>query len=226
MHNTNAITELAAGDADREQLLLLSALSVCWLRPQSPAARELLEDYRRRGLAVAALREAALQLFLLAGFQASLEAAFQIREVFGSGLPPEDSEAAAGDTRNWLERGYALQERVYCDNVARLRVNLAAASPELAEWTVLVGYGLVLSRPGLPAAWRELLEVAVLAVQNFPRQLHSHLRGAINLGASCEEVDLVLRTAEICAGAEACRPAWQVWSQIRQQVCQNGAYSK
>ena len=66
------------------EMLLLSALSVCWLTPQNPLAAELLGMWQQRQLPMDALREAALQLFLVAGFQVSLEAFFQIQEVLGT----------------------------------------------------------------------------------------------------------------------------------------------
>lgn len=226
MQHSERLFALCAEQPDREQLILLAGLSVLWLRPQNPQARDVLNRYRDRDFAVAALRETALQLLLLAGFQTSLEAAYQIKDVFGAGLPSDEDELRALHAQTWLERGYALQAQVYCGSVEKLRANLSATSRELEAWTVLVGYGLVMSRRGLPAAWRELLEVVVLAVQDFPRQLHSHLRGAVNLGAAPEEVELILRIADIFAGDEASRSAWQIWQQIRQQVCHNDRYNK
>jgi 4-carboxymuconolactone decarboxylase len=50
------------------------------------------------------------------------------------------------------------------------------------------GYGRVLGRPGLDLAVRELCIVGLLCPQDAPRQLYSHLRGALNTGASVEDV--------------------------------------
>ena len=208
------ITELSGKNPEHEHLILLAALSVLWLKPQPPEARLLLARYRDRNFPLDALRETALQLFLIAGFQVSLEAAFQIHEVFGRGLEEHDTELADMDAQKWLARGYTLQSHVYRTNVEKLRANLSAISPELEKWTVLVGYGLVLSRDGIPVHFRELIEVAVLAVQGFTRQLHSHLRGALNLNASPLEVELALLIAEAYAGEEAVRPAWRMWHLI------------
>ncbi|MBK6767136.1 MAG: carboxymuconolactone decarboxylase family protein [bacterium] len=200
--------------ADDEQLLLLSALSVLWLKPQNPLARELVGRYRERGYSIEALRETALQLFLLAGFQTSLEAAFMIHDVYGNGLPAHVDELVDLPPMRTFERGWDLQARVYRQNVDKLRVNLEGISPELSRWTVWIGYGLVMSRPGLPEKWRELLEVAVLAVMGFPRQLHSHFKGALNLGATANEVELVLEVSQLVTTEETLRPAWQMWRRI------------
>jgi len=203
---------LAADHPEHEQLILLSALSILWLRPQDPQAKILLQRYQACGYPPEALRETALQLFLLAGFQTSLEATFQIRDVFGTGILSYEGEFNAS---HWLERGRELQAKVYRENVVKLRRNLTDSSEELAQWTVLVGYGLVMSRPGLRPYWRELLEVAVLVVQRFPRQLHSHLRGALNLGAAREEIELILSLAAMFASESGSKSAWQMWRHIR-----------
>jgi len=200
--------------AEQEQLLLLCALSVLWLKPQDPLARELVVLYRERNFSIEALREAALQLFLLAGFQSSLEAAFMIHGVYGNGLPAHADELIDLPPMATFERGWALQAEVYRGNVEKLRTNLEGISPELSRWTVWIGYGLVMSRPGIPGQWRELLEVSVLSVMGFPRQLFSHLKGALNLGATATEVELSLRVAELVTSPVLLRPAWQMWRRI------------
>lgn len=197
---------------DEEQLLILCALSVLWLKPQDPLAKELVAFYKKKSYPIEALREAALQLFLLAGFQSSLEAAFMIQEVYGGGLPAHADELIDLPPMTTFERGWELQAQVYRENVDKLRANLEGISPELSRWTVWIGYGLVMSRPGLPAHWRELLEVAVLAVMGFPRQLFSHFKGALNLGATPKDVTLVLELTETL-GIDLAH-ARSMWSKI------------
>jgi 4-carboxymuconolactone decarboxylase len=211
--STNEILHLSEQHPEHQELILLSAISVLWLGPQNSSAADLIRHYRECDFSFAALREAALQLFLLAGFQASLEAAFQIEEIYGHGL--SDATETDLDAQQWHSRGQELQAAVYRGNVEKLRANLNRVSPELSVWTVLIGYGLVLSRPGMPPHWRELLEIAVLSVQGFSRQLHSHLRGALNLGASPEEVDLVLQTTSSLSTKERHDAALRMWRKIR-----------
>jgi len=50
----------------------------------------------------------------------------------------------------------------------------------------------VIGRPGLDLKRRELATVAAIAVLGTAQQLHSHLRGALNTGASVEQVEAVL----------------------------------
>lgn len=215
MRTADRAISAAAQHPESETLIYLTALSAMWLTPQNPEAKRLLEHYRERGLDKVALREAALQLLLLAGFQTSLEAFFQIHEVFGETLTGDARELEESFSHVWLHRGYDLQAKVYAGSVEKLRNNLLQISPELEAWTVMVGYGLVMSRPGLPPHWRELLEVAALAVQGFPRQLHSHFRGALNLGATRNEVEIVLHTVADWMEEERSREVWQLWRRIK-----------
>jgi 4-carboxymuconolactone decarboxylase len=53
---------------------------------------------------------------------------------------------------------------------------------------IVEGYGKILSRPGLELRLRELCIVAACVATGQDRQLHSHLHGALNAGATGEEV--------------------------------------
>lgn len=200
---------------DHEELICLAALSVLWLSPQEPEAKNLLLFCKERKHSTDGIREAALQLFLLAGFQTSLEAFFQIRDVYHESFPGDPRELEEIYSRVWLNRGYQLQANVYRDNVEKLRQNLREISPELESWTVMIGYGMVMSRAGLLPHVRELLEIAVLAVQGFPRQLHSHFRGALNLGATPDEIEITLKVVAPWLNEERSRSAWQLWRHVK-----------
>ena len=60
--------------------------------------------------------------------------------------------------------------------------------PALDSWMVVEGYGKILSRPGLDLVRRELCIVAACAAAKQDRQLQSHLHGALNVGATAEQV--------------------------------------
>jgi alkylhydroperoxidase/carboxymuconolactone decarboxylase family protein YurZ len=70
--------------------------------------------------------------------------------------------------------------------------NLGKASPELAEWMMVDGYSKVLSRPGPTALEREIASIVFLAISGHQVQLHSHVRGARNLGATPEFIKSAL----------------------------------
>ena len=81
---------------------------------------------------------------------------------------------------------------------------------------VAEGYGKVLGRPGLDLVDRELCIVAMLAVQDSPRQLYSHLRGALNAGATEEDVEGVLEEAREFTDGHTLERAWDGWRLVRE----------
>ena len=80
------------------------------------------------------------------------------------------------------------------------------------------GYGKVLGRPGLPLADRELCIGALLAVLDVPTQLYSHLRGALNVGATPGEVEHALEVAARVSTPEAALRAQDTWRTVRDRV--------
>jgi 4-carboxymuconolactone decarboxylase len=130
------------------------------------------------------VEEALLQSFLFLGYPAALRGIGAWRRI--SGVPAPAS--AANDDAEWPARGESTCERVYGGQYRRLRSNVAALHPDIERWMIVEGYGKVLSRPGLDLAVRELCIIALLAPQDAAPQLYSHLRGALNAGASPGDV--------------------------------------
>jgi 4-carboxymuconolactone decarboxylase len=139
-----------------------------------------------------AVEEIILQSYLFAGFPRALNAARAWRMVSERPAPTTDDEAAAVDLALWRSRGEETCAVVYGDSYERLRRNIRELHPALDEWMIVDGYGKVLGRPGVDLKTRELCVVAACAVSGQQRQLHSHLHGAINAGASSGEVAAVL----------------------------------
>jgi 4-carboxymuconolactone decarboxylase len=139
-----------------------------------------------------AVEEIILQSYLFAGFPRTLNAARAWRAVSGHSAPAEDPDGAAADLETWRERGEETCAVVYGDHYEKLRENIRRLHPTLDEWMIVDGYGKVLSRPGVDLRTRELCVVAACAVSGQQRQLHSHFHGALNSGASAEDLAAVL----------------------------------
>ncbi len=97
-----------------------------------------------------------------------------------------------GDARR---RGERLCRRIYGPVYQKMIARMGRFHPDLAEWILADGYGKVLSRPGLSILERELIVVATLAVLKVPKQLQSHVLGAVRVGASLRDVHRIL---ELC----------------------------
>lgn len=159
-----------------------------------------------------AVEEVLLQAHLFLGFPASLEGLARWREL---GMIAAGGEAdAPSPPEERAERGGQLCRRVYGASYEKLRSNVRELHPALDRWMVERGYGEVLSRPGLPIEVRELCVIATLALAARPRQLHAHLRGALNVGATEGEVERALSLAEEVAGT-AMRGPRELWSRVR-----------
>ena len=139
-----------------------------------------------------AVEEVILQSYLFAGFPRALNAARAWRAVSERPAPEVDQESLVANLDMWRDVGERTCAIVYGDSYEQLRENVRQLHPALDEWMIIDGYGKVLSRPGVNLRTRELCVVAACAVSGQQRQLHSHLHGALNAGASAGEVGLVL----------------------------------
>lgn len=172
------------------------------------AFRDALEHSR------AAVEEALLQSHLFAGYPAAIAALGRWRALAGA----SGAEAGLEEGVDWAERGAAVCERVYGGQYGRLRANVAYLHPELERWMVRDGYGKVLGRPGLALAARELCVVALLCAQDAEPQLYSHMRGALQVGCTEEQVETVLEIAGRIVAPTNARAARRVWAKVRQRT--------
>jgi 4-carboxymuconolactone decarboxylase len=135
------------------------------------------------------VEEVILQSYLFAGLPRTLNAMREWRRLSGRVAPVQDEGAEAeGRVAEWRARGEETCAAVYAEMYDRLRVNIAALHPALDAWMVVEGYGKVLGRPQLDLMRRELCIVAMCAVAKQDRQLQSHLHGALNVGATPDQV--------------------------------------
>ncbi len=145
--------------------------------------------------------EIVLQSYLFLGFPRMLIAAEQLDDILpGSGRAPVTTAISPSEAEDWFKRGMNLYKRVYDSNAERLRAHVENMAPEIFRWMIVEGYGKVLSRPGLDIVDRETSIIAFLTMENRRKQLFSHIRGALNVGAGAEIVRLVIEDIGDAAG--------------------------
>jgi 4-carboxymuconolactone decarboxylase len=175
---------------DRETVALVRlAAAIALGREELIAARA--GEAVTAGVAPLWVDELLLQSVLMLGYPRALVGAAAWRSATGIAGPasdPSSTESAA----EWRTRGEATCRLIYGRNYDRLRDNVRMLHPALDAWMVTEGYGRVLSRTGLDPARRELCTIAQIATLGTERQLHSHLRGALNAGATGPVLDEVL----------------------------------
>lgn len=160
------------------------------------------------------VEEVLLQSYLFLGFPASLNGMAAWRRFTRRG----PAEPATLDYPLWEARGHAVCGAVYSGQHEQLRENVRVLHPDLEQWMVVEGYGKVLGRPGLSLVMRELCIAATLAVTGASKQLHSHLRGALNVGASPSDVDAALTQADRFLDDERRRAAAALWEKVQKAV--------
>ncbi|MFS8637284.1 MAG: carboxymuconolactone decarboxylase family protein [Gemmatimonadota bacterium] len=161
----------------------------------------------------AAVEEVLLQSYLFVGYPAALNALALWRERHPEpAVPPTVDDWSA-----WRARGERVCAAVYAGQYERLRENVARLHPDMERWMLTEGYGKVLGRPGLELEVRELCIAGLLAGLDAAPQLHSHLRGALNVGATPEEVEAALEVACEVLPAERAAAAREVWDAVRRR---------
>ena len=174
------------------------------------ALKERLQAARAAGVPSRWVDELLLQSLLNVGYALGLQAFGVWREVSPAPAPGEDGEPLAHEGwRAWLERGARVCEAVYGRTYHKLLVNLRGLHPALEALVVVDAYGKLIGREGLDLKRRELCTLAEIAVLDTPRQLHAHMRGALNTGSTGEEVEEVLGLVEADVGETGARELWR-----------------
>jgi 4-carboxymuconolactone decarboxylase len=91
----------------------------------------------------------------------------------------------------------------------------------MQEMTAEVGWGVLWARPGLERKTRSLLCIAMLCALNRSTELATHVRGAVNNGATEVEIrETIMQSAIYCgfpAGLEGIRVAEGVLNKIKEE---------
>lgn len=162
----------------------------------------VLRRIREAGVGTGPVREAILQTYLFAGYPRAINALAELAALWGDDPPPGaelDLVADLDRQEDWIRDGAALCETVYGPGYRKLLELMARLSPELGRWMIVEGYGKVLSRPELDPRARELTAVGALLMLHVPAQLRAHLRGALHVGATAEDVRGTIAAAAVLA---------------------------
>jgi XTP/dITP diphosphohydrolase len=145
--------------------------------------------------------EALLQCYLFGGFPAALDALTTFaRHLSTTAIVFTPPPAEPFDIDLFKGRGETLCRTVYGSVYERMMTRLTDVTPDLRAWMVVEGYGKTLSREGLDVIDRELCIVAMLAATHRATQLYSHVRGAMLVGATDDDLQDVINVVTECCG--------------------------
>ncbi|HEX5818690.1 MAG TPA: carboxymuconolactone decarboxylase family protein [Gemmatimonadales bacterium] len=180
-----------------------------------PELRERVRSLRMAQVPVTWVEELLLQSILMCGYPRALVATAVWRRFSGVRAPASDADASYEQAADWTRRGEATCEIVYGTNYEKLRENVRALHPAVDLWMITEGYGRTLSRPGLDLMRRELCTVAQTAVLETERQLHSHLKGALNAGADPVQIEGVLSVVNPMLSFDSWKKVKELWRSVR-----------
>lgn len=102
-------------------------------------------------------------------------------------------------------KALALLESLDPAAPSRVAENLDALSDDFLKVVLGFAFADVVSRPGLDLRTREMLTVsALMAMGTAPGQLEFHIRAALNVGVTREEIVEILLQIAVYAGVPAC----------------------
>jgi len=216
-----------------DQRTTLDPPTVALVRVASALAEGKTDVLRDRFVAARAapvpdrwIEELLLQSLLVVGYPLALVAFGVWRELNGPLSGPGDGGGGGGgggeelaheDWQSWATRGSAVCAAVYGRAYHKLLLNLRALHPALEDLVLVDAYGKVIGRPGLDLKRRELCTVAAVAVLGTAQQLHSHLRGSLNTGATRAEVEAVLALVAADLSPENLRRAREQWADVKER---------
>jgi 4-carboxymuconolactone decarboxylase len=117
------------------------------------------------------------------------------------------------------ERGLDKMRELFGPGIDAALKSLSATSPDLVRCLVEFPFGDVYPRPGLDLKTREMLTIAALTVLGYAQaELKDHIRGALNVGCTREDIlEIILQMAVyggFPAALEAVRTAAAVFVEI------------
>jgi 4-carboxymuconolactone decarboxylase len=118
-------------------------------------------------------------------------------------------------TDQQFEAGLAMRKQVMGEDfVARAFAGVTDFTAPLQQHITRAAWGDVWQRPGLDLKTRSLVTVAMLTALGKQHELKGHVRGALNNGATVQEIQEVLLHATVYCGVptavEAFRSAAEV----------------
>jgi len=98
------------------------------------------------------------------------------------------------------EKGMALRSKVMGDtHVAKRGASADRFTKQQNELVTSIAWGTIWSRPGLPLKVRSLVTLGMLTALNRPDEIRGHIVGALNNGATMDEIiEVFVHSAGYC----------------------------
>ena len=103
-----------------------------------------------------------------------------------------------------LKRGMAKLDQIHEGHGRMALEQMGQIHPDFGKFVLEMAFGTIYDRPGLDLKTRQICTVAALAAMgNSPEQLKSHVRGALNVGWTRDEIVEVIMQMGVYGGVPA-----------------------
>ena len=111
--------------------------------------------------------------------------------------------------------GEQIRRKVMGDSfVDRALNNTDKFTQPMQEFINEHGWGSTWQREGIDLKTRSLITIAMLAALKAPQELKGHIQGALNNGATVEEIREVLLHSAVYCGAPAAQEAFRAAKEV------------
>jgi 4-carboxymuconolactone decarboxylase len=105
-----------------------------------------------------------------------------------------------------FEAGMASMRKMFSAEMLEAMSNMKNISPDFWEMIVAFGFGEVYTREGLSLDKREIVTLTSLITQGAFDQLEVHLRAALNVGLTKEDIiEIIIQCAAYSGFPKACQ---------------------
>jgi 4-carboxymuconolactone decarboxylase len=123
------------------------------------------------------------------------------------------------DEEERLRQGMQVRRAVHGDaHVERSNTGRTAFNGEFLDLLTRYAWGEIWSRPGLERRTRSLLCLAMMVALNREEELRLHLRSALNIGVTRDEIKEVLLQTAIYCGVPAANSAFRLAAETFAQI--------
>jgi 4-carboxymuconolactone decarboxylase len=130
---------------------------------------------------------------------------------------------AEGTHKDTYEDGIRVRSEVLgADHVERSMANVSEFSRPIQELVTEYCWGTVWTSDGVERKTRSLINIAMLTALNRNHELAVHVRGALNNGATVQEIQEVLLQTAIYVGVPAALESFRVAERVLSEVDGHG----
>ncbi len=127
------------------------------------------------------------------------------------------------DERKRYEQGMTVRREVLGDaHVDRAQANITDLNRDFQEFITRYAWGEIWNRPGLDRKQRSLIALALMVALNRGEEFRMHVRAALRIGVTREEIREVLLQTGIYCGLPAANEAFRWTAQTLAEMPAGG----